>query len=55
MSRGREIEAMAAIQREKARDIDGKGAHQLDPEGEELAARKRFTLDVVTTPSDPLR
>ena len=50
-----DLETMAAIQAEKAKDIAAAGQPSLDAEGRELAEGKRFTFDVVETPVDPLR
>lgn len=51
----RDLNVMDEIQREKQNEIDGQGLLPLDAEGMALAEGKRFTLDVVDTPSDPLR
>ena len=52
----RELETMATIQAQKAKDIAQEDEHdQLDPEHAAKAKHKRFTLDVADTPSDPLR
>ena len=55
MSMVRDINTIAAIQDQKAKDLAGKAPHPLDPEGEALAEHKRFTFDIVATPVDPLR
>lgn len=46
---------MAKIMAEKDRELDREELLPLDPETALLAEGKRFTFDVVTTPSDPLR
>lgn len=51
----RELETMAAIQAEKAKDIDTQEQQPLDAEGVALAEHKRFTFDIIETPVDPLR
>lgn len=51
----RDLDTMAAIQAEKAKDIGAAEQLPLDAEGKALAEGKRFTLDVVETPADPLR
>lgn len=49
------LEAIQAIQAEKAKEISKKEPLPLDPEGIALAEEKRFTFDIVNTPVDPLR
>lgn len=51
----RDIDVMETIQHEKARDIARDGQMPLDAEGSALAEAKRFTFDIVQTPTDPLR
>lgn len=51
----RDIKVMDIIQREKEKDIERERAHELDPEGTSMAEHKRFTLDLVDVPTDPLR
>lgn len=51
----RDIKVMDIIQREKEKDIERERAHELDPEGTRMAEHKRFTLDLVDVPTDPLR
>lgn len=51
----RDINVMDIIQREKEKDIERERAHELDPEGTSMAEHKRFTLDLVDVPTDPLR
>lgn len=50
----RNLETMARIQDEKAKEIQATQL-PLDAEGKALAEHKRFTFDVITVPSDPLR
>lgn len=49
------IDTMATIQEEKAKDIGHQETQPLDPEGVALAEHKRFTFDIIDTPVDPLR
>ena len=51
----RNLDTMAQIMDAKDRDLDRAGQPPLDPEHRELAEKKRFTFDVITIPSDPLR
>lgn len=51
----RDLNVMAAIQNEKAKEIDKQAQQPLDPEGEAMAKHKRFTFDIIETPVDPLR
>ena len=51
----RQLSDMDAIQQEKTKDIERKGAHPLDPEGKTMAEHKRYTFDIIDTPVDPLR
>ncbi len=51
----RDLNVMDEIQREKEKEIEAQGLPPLDSEGQVLAEGKRFTFDVVDTPSDPLR
>jgi len=51
----RDIKVMERIQREKQKEIEGQALQPLDSEGQALAEGKRFTLDVIDTPADPLR
>lgn len=46
---------MAEIQAQKEKDIAAAELMPLDGEGNKLAEGKRFTFDVVATPTDPLR
>ena len=50
-----DLNTMARIMSEKEKEIDAQELHALDAEGTVLAEGKRFTFDVITTPSDPLR
>ena len=51
------LETMAAIQTEKAKEIAEQEQHPLDPEGQALAEDKRKTFDLPTNAVkvDPLR
>lgn len=51
----RELNTMKAIMDQKTKDISEKELMPLDPEGAAVAEHKRFTLDMVGTPVDPLR
>lgn len=49
------LREMAAIMSEKEKDISNAEPLPLDPEGRAVMEKKRFTFDIVNTPSDPLR
>ena len=51
----RDLNTMASIQSEKAKELEQQELHPLDPEGIALAEHKRFTFDIIDTPVDPLR
>lgn len=51
----RDLEIMETIMVEKDKDIERHGQMELDAEGRRLAEEKRFTFDIVETPTDPLR
>ena len=51
----RDLNVMNAIQSQKSKEIATKELQPLDPEGRTLAEHKRFTFDIVNTPTDPLR
>ena len=51
----KELEIMAAIQAEKAKEINAEQAKPLDAEGAAMAEHKRLTFDVLTVDTDPLR
>ena len=51
----RDLSIMNQIQNQKEKDISKAQLMPLNTEGKALAEGKRFTLDVVTIPSDPLR
>lgn len=51
----RDLSIMDTIQKEKAKEIAVQELQPLDEEGKALAEHKRFTFDVVDTPTDPLR
>lgn len=50
----REME-MNSIQVEKAKEMAERDLLPLDAEGRKIAEHKRFTFDIVDTPTDPLR
>ncbi len=50
-----DLDVMATIMAEKAKEIEAEQLQPLDAEGVELAEGKRFTFDVIETPVDPLR
>ena len=51
----RDLETMEQIMGQKEKDLEADGQPELDPEIDELAEKKRFTFDIINTPSDPLR
>lgn len=51
----RNLDVMAAIQTNKAKEIEKQAQQPLDPEGKAMAEYKRFTFDIIDTPVDPLR
>ena len=51
----RDLNVMGNIMDERDKEIVDDNLQPLDPEGIELAKHKRFTLDMVGTPVDPLR
>lgn len=51
----KDLNVMAQIQSEKAKEHTKEELHPLDAEGIALTEHKRETLDVVATPVDPLR
>lgn len=51
----RDKDVIDVIQREKVKDIERETLLPLDDEGIALAEHKRFTFDIVDTPTDPLR
>lgn len=55
MTKDKRLEEMEQIQNEKAQAIKRDGLPPLDPEGAAVAEHKRFTFDIVDTPTDPLR
>ena len=54
---GMDLETMAIIQEEKAKEIAAGDAHELDAEGQRMAEEKRKTFDLPTNAVkvDPLR
>ena len=55
MTTTRDLNTMHSIQNEKAKELTKKEMQPLDPEGTAMAEHKRFSLDIVDTPTDPLR
>ena len=55
MTTTRDLDVMHSIQKEKAKELAKKEMQPLDPEGEAMAEHKRFTFDIIDTPTDPLR
>ncbi len=51
----RDIDVMRTIIDQKERDIEASSLHPMDDEGKRMGEHKRFTFDVVTVPTDPLR
>ncbi len=51
----RDIDTMKIIMEEKDEEIQKEGLMLLDSEGKAVAEHKRYTLDMVSTPVDPLR
>lgn len=51
----RELKVMGQIMDQKDREIDEARLQPLNPEGVVMAKHKRFTIDMVGTPTDPLR
>lgn len=51
----RDLSVMKTIQDEKEKEINAEETLPLDEEGKTLAEKKRFTFDVITIPTDPLR
>lgn len=51
----RDLNVMATIQAEKEKEIEASEQIPLAGEGNVLASEKRFTFDVITVPTDPLR
>lgn len=51
----RDLFIMGQIMTQKDREIDEARLQPMDAEGIEMAKYKRFTIDMVGTPTDPLR
>lgn len=49
------LDLMNEIMAQKDADIAANGTPELDEETRALAEKKRFTIDVIVTPVDPLR
>ena len=50
-----DLQTMVNIMNEYENDREGSDLIPLDAEGKALAEGKRFTFDVITVPTDPLR
>ena len=51
----RDINIIDTIQKEKEKDIAREGQPELDSECTKVAEEKRYTIDIVDAPTDPLR
>ena len=51
----RDLDVITDIQNQKVMEMEDKELHPLDDEGVAMAEHKRFTFDLVDTPTDPLR
>lgn len=51
----RDLNMMGQIMDQKDREINAAQLQPLDQEGIVMAKHKRFTIDMVGTPTDPLR
>lgn len=51
----KDISVIDTIQNQKEKDIAKRGQPVLDPEGIKVAEEKRYTIDIVDAPIDPLR
>lgn len=51
----RDLKVMGQIMDQKDREISAAQLQPMDAEGIEMAKHKRFTIDMVGTPVDPLR
>lgn len=51
----RDLKVMGQIMDQKDREISAARLQPMDAEGIEMAKHKRFTIDMVGTPVDPLR
>lgn len=51
----RDLDIMATIMEEREKELKTEELQPLNPEGETMAEHKRFTFDVITVPTDPLR
>lgn len=51
----RDIEVMRQINHEREKEIETEELIPLDAEGVKIAEHKRFTFDIIDTPTDPLR
>lgn len=51
----RDLDVITDIQNQKVKEMEDTELHPLDDEGVAMAEHKRFTFDLVDTPTDPLR
>lgn len=51
----KDLNTMEAIQNEKAKSIAAAGQPSMSAATVTISAGKRFTIDVIDTPTDPLR
>ena len=51
----KDINVLRQINRKREREIETEELIPLNAEGVELAKHKRFTFDIIETPTDPLR
>ena len=51
----RDLDIMTDIINQKEKDIEATELQPMDPEGKKMGEHKRFTFDVLTVPTDPLR
>ena len=51
----RDLDIMRTIIDQKEQDIEAEELQPMDPEGKKMGEHKRFTFDVLTVPTDPLR
>lgn len=51
----KDLNVMDQIQQQKEKDIENSELIPLNEEGKKIAQGKRFTIDIIDAPSDPLR
>ena len=51
----KELNVIETIQNQKDAEMERKPLMPLDAEGAKVAEDKRFTFDIIDTPTDPLR